>query len=68
MSAKKAKKPDYAIIYMRPDGWWEGGRGFKTRQEALDAATDHNWGSNDLWGIIPTDTLPDILCEEARDV
>ena len=63
---KKDKKKDYSIIYLRPDGWWNAGSGFKTRSEAVTAGEGHNFG-HDMWGIVPTDNLNDTLCEEALD-
>jgi hypothetical protein len=57
---------DWAILYLRPDGWWVGGEPFGSKREATAAAKRHNWRGS-KWQVVASDEVDAILCEEARD-
>lgn len=52
---------EWAIIYMRPDGWWCAGVGFESPDDAVEHAQKHEWRGS-KWGICPQDLLEDTLC------
>lgn len=41
----------WALVYLRPDGWWEAGRGWDTLHDARDDGIAHDWKGSD-WGIV----------------
>jgi hypothetical protein len=41
----------FAIVYLRPDGWWEAGRGWDTLADAKSDGEDHDWRGGE-WGIV----------------
>lgn len=71
-AASSAGEPvvqDWAIIYLRPDGWWHAGDGFESEAEAREAAESHNWGSapwagEERWRVVPTSDLYSHLCSD----
>jgi len=50
---------DYAIVYLRPDGWWSAGEGWESIEAARADAQKHEWNGR-AWGIVHTDSLVDI--------
>ena len=58
------QKP-WAIVYLRPDGWWEAGRGWRTREAAWTDAKEQLPGVK--WRVVRITELPEILCEEALE-
>lgn len=44
----------YALVYSRPDGWWEAGRGWTTLEGAKEDGLKHDWGRTE-WGVIEVD-------------
>ena len=56
----------FAILYMRPDGWWVAGDGFVDLQDAIGAGDEHNWNGTD-WKVVESDNLEIELCPEAWD-
>ena len=50
----------FAIVYLRPDGWWEAGRGWDNIEDAKRDGEAHDWRGTH-WGIINIDeTTPEI--------
>ena len=43
--------PTWALVYLRPDGWWEAGRGWLTMHDAVKDGKTHDWKGTD-WGVI----------------
>ena len=41
----------WALVWLRPDGWWEAGRGWDTLHDARKEGEAHDWKGAD-WGII----------------
>lgn len=46
----------YALVYLRPDGWWSAGVGWKSVDAARTAGREHNWRGAD-WDICSADRL-----------
>ncbi len=45
----------YAIMYLRPDGWWEAGRWWHNRAGCEEDAREHFKGTNTTWRVILID-------------
>jgi len=58
----------WALVYLRPDGWWEAGRGWATLHDARESGKVHTWHGS-KWGIvnIPED-LEVIQCARDEDL
>jgi hypothetical protein len=56
----------YAIVYLRPDGWWLAGDGFDDEAEAQAAGEKHDWRGS-TWKTIPSAALEATLCDEALE-
>lgn len=48
---------EYAIEYLRPDGWWEAGRGWDSRADAEGDGGDHNWEGT-TWRVVEAPEKP----------
>jgi hypothetical protein len=48
---ERADPNTWALVYMRPDGWWEAGRGWETLHDARESGKQHDWLGTD-WGIV----------------
>lgn len=57
-------KDSYAIMYMRPDGWWIAGEGWDDESEAVKAMNDHDWNGSEH-KVIPVGSKE---YEEAKEV
>lgn len=53
----------FAVLYLRPDGWWIAGDGFESRDEAEEAAKEQ-LPENVTWQVVGESTD---LYEIARD-
>ena len=52
--------PDnFALVYLRPDGWWSAGTGWNTIEGARTDGQEHDWNGR-AWGITLTSSLVDI--------
>jgi len=56
--------PGYAIVYLRPDGWWLAGDGFADEPAAQSAGEAHDWQGSQ-WRVVPANELATTLCAEA---
>lgn len=56
----------FAIVYLRPDGWWCAGDGFVSEMDAIGAGDDHDWRGTD-WKVVATSELVATLCAEALE-
>lgn len=43
----------YSIVYLRPDGWWEAGKGWTEHDDAIADGQEHDWRGR-AWGVAPT--------------
>lgn len=57
---ERVEEYTWALVYLRPDGWWEAGRGWDLLADARNDGESHDWKGSS-WGIvnIPPD-LPNI--------
>jgi hypothetical protein len=65
---ERADVSTWALVYLRPDGWWEAGRGWDTLHDAREGGKAHTWHGS-KWGIvnIPED-LEVIQCARDEDL
>lgn len=58
----------FAIVYLRPDGWWEAGRSWDSFAGALKDGEDHEWNGS-AWGIVMLDdNAPKIEAAAQQDI
>lgn len=55
---------EWAIIYRRPDGWWVAGEGFRSSDDAIDAALNDLVGSQ-TWRVVRSTEAEGFLCAAA---
>lgn len=51
----------YAILYLRPDGWWIAGEGWDDKNEAEERASEEippkPWAAGEpSWKVVPVDS------------
>jgi hypothetical protein len=65
---ERADPNTWALVYLRPDGWWEAGRGWDTLHDAREDGKTHAWHGTS-WGIvnIPED-MPQIQMSDGEDL
>lgn len=49
----------YSLVYLRPDGWWEAGKGWATLGDAVADGSDHDWRGR-AWGVAPTPLVVEV--------
>lgn len=63
----------YAIVYLRPDGWWVAGTGARSRDEATQDAEAHDWRGS-VWKVVPSErgfrggSIVPLRCQESVDL
>jgi hypothetical protein len=62
---ERADPNTWALVYLRPDGWWEAGRGWVTLHDAERDGKAHEWHGTS-WAIV---NIPEGMheIEAARD-
>lgn len=60
---------EYAILYLRPDGWWVAGDGWPDRKEAEEAAAEEippkPWcGDEKSWKVVESGSPEHIAAQE----
>jgi hypothetical protein len=48
---ERADEYTWGLVYLRPDGWWEAGRGWDTLHDARVSGEEHDWKGTD-WGVV----------------
>jgi hypothetical protein len=52
------KRTEYAVEYLRPDGWWEAGRGWTDKAQAERDALEQIDKPADMIRVVPAPEHP----------